>query len=207
MNNKKSLIFNLLIVVLEIIGLIVTLFYNNRISYEYYTEDSNILALFSSLLFVIFLLKGKIPKWVQLFKYMTTICLTVTFLVVIFILAPMYNFAYNYLLFHNSLLYQHLLCPILSIITFLFFDDIDVLGVRENFFGIFLTILYAVILIVLNIMELVVGPYPFLMVRNQSLFMSIVWFVLIIGLAYLIAFILRKLYVKIRNKDFSERKI
>ena len=201
MNRKKlSLILNLSIVLLESIGLVVALITTGKISYEYYTEDSNILTLFSSLLFIIYLLKGSVPKWVQLFKYMTTICLTVTFLVVIFILAPMYNFAYSYLLLHNSLLFQHLLCPIISIITFLFFDKIDVLKIKDSFIGISLTCLYAVILITLNILKLINGPYPFLMVYNQSIFMSLFWFITIIGLSYLIAFILRKLYIKL-NKN------
>ena len=200
--NKKSLIFNLIIVILEIIGFIVTLNINHKISYEYYTEDSNILALFSSLLFVIYLIsKKKIPRWLQLFKYMTTICLTVTFLVVILILAPMYQFNYGFLLFHNSLLYQHLLCPVLSIIVFIFFDDISILKIKDTFIGISLTILYAVVLIVLNFFELVSGPYPFLMVHNQSIFMSIFWLIIILGLTYLIAFLLRKIYILKHKKS------
>lgn len=195
---KISILLNSLIVILETIGLIVTIKVNHRISYEYYTEDSNILALISSLLFVIFS-KGKIPKWLQMFKYMTTICLTVTFLVVIFILAPMYNFNYSYLLLHNSLLYQHLLCPILIIITFIFFDEIDELNFKDNLIGISLTVIYAIVLIVLNILELVSGPYPFLMVKNQSVMMSIIWFVVILSLTYVIGLLLRKIYVKLKK--------
>ena len=202
MKNKKSLYLNLIIVILEIIGFIITIGVNKRIGYEYYTQDSNILALISSLLFVILLISKKdIPRWLQLFKYMTTICLTVTFLVVIFILAPMLEFNFGYLLFHNELLYQHLLCPVLSIITFLLFDNICILKRRDSFLGISLTTLYAIILVTLNYFELVSGPYPFLMVHKQSIFMSIFWFITILGLAYLIAFLLRKIYIKIHEKS------
>ena len=50
MSKKKlSIIFNSLIVLFEIIGIIVVIKTNNRLAIEYYTEDSNILALFSSL--------------------------------------------------------------------------------------------------------------------------------------------------------------
>lgn len=194
MKRNTSLILNILIVILEVIGLVVTVNINHKISYEYYTEDSNILAIFSSLLFVFYIIRKKdIPRWVQMFKYITTIGLTLTFLVVVFILAPMYNFNYVFLLFNNSLLYQHLLCPIISIITFIFFDDIDNIRVIDNVIGINLTIIYAVILIIFNILGLVSGPYPFLMVREQGVIISFFWLIIIIGLTYFIGFILRVL--------------
>lgn len=196
---KISLIINMFIIILEIIGFFVTLRINHKISYEFYTEDSNILALIVSCIYVFFLLKKHdIPRWVQLLKYMTTICLSLTFLVVILILAPMYNFNYGYLLFKGSLLYQHLLCPILSIISFIFFDNIKVLEKKDSIKGISITIIYAVILVILNIMDFVKGPYPFLMVKNQPIFISSIWFLIIISLTYLIAYLLRKLHVKFR---------
>lgn len=197
MKKKMSLVLNLLIVIFEIIGLMITFNLNHRIAIEYYTEDSNILALFSSLLFVIYLIRNKnIPRWLELFKYMTTICLTVTFLVVIFILAPMYNFNYYYMLFYNNLIFQHLLCPIISIITFIFFDNLSIIDKKDSLIGITLTLLYAFVLIILNVFKLIEGPYPFLMVYNQTIYMSIVWFILIIGLSYLISLFLKKLCLK-----------
>lgn len=197
MKKKMSLILNLLIVIFEIIGFVITLNLTHRIAIEYYTEDSNILALFSSLLFVIYLISNKkIPRWLELFKYMTTICLTVTFLVVIFILAPMYNFNYYYMLFYHNLLFQHLLCPIISIITFIFFDKMSILDKKDSMIGISLTLLYGFILIILNLFKLIEGPYPFLMIYKQPIYMSIIWFILIIGLSYFISVYLRKLYLK-----------
>ena len=198
MKNKKiSIILNTLIIILEIIGFIVTLRVNHKISYEYYTEDSNIIALITSLIFVIFIItKNKIPKWLSILKYASTICLFLTFIVVLFILAPMYDFNYRYLLLYNSMFYQHLLCPILSIITFIFFDNIGKLTIKDSFIGISLTFIYAIILIILNYFELIIGPYPFLKINEQSIIMSIFWFILIFGLTYFISFILRKLYLK-----------
>ena len=193
MNKKKiSILLNILIVFLEIIGFVITYVINKKISIEFYTEDSNILALITSSIFVIYMLnKKEIPRWLKLLKYATTICLSVTFIVVIFILAPMYNFNYPYLLFHNSLLYQHLLCPILSIITFIYFDNLGDFNIKDNFTSLSLTLLYAIILIILNILKLVIGPYPFLMVYEQSIIISIIWFIIIFTLAYLIGYMLR----------------
>ncbi len=199
MKNKISIYLNLLIVILEIIGFIISTSVHKRLAIEYYTEDSNLLALISSLLFVIFLLfKNKIPRWLQLFKYMTTICLTVTFLVVLFILGPMLEFNYEWLFLSEGLLFQHLLCPILSIIVFLYFDDID-LKKRDSIRGLYLTIIYATIIIILNILKIIKGPYPFLYIYEQPIYMSIIWAILIPGFAFIISVVLKKIYIKIRK--------
>ncbi len=200
MKKRMSIYLNLLIVIFEIIGFIISIGVNKRVAIEYYTEDSNLLALISSFLFVIFLLlKNKIPRWLQLFKYMTTICLTVTFLVVLFILGPMLNFNYEWLLLSNGLLFQHLLCPVLSIVVFLLFDDIESFKKRDSIRGVYLTIIYAIIIVILNILKVIKGPYPFLYVYEQPIYMSIIWAITIPGFAFLIAILLRNLYIKIRK--------
>ena len=203
MKKKISLILNLLIIIFELIGFIKTYTFNNRIPIEFYTEDSNLLALFTSIIYIIYLLKdNNIPKWLSEIKYISTICLTVTFVVVLFILTPIYNFNFIGMFFENSLLYHHLLCPILSIITFIYFDKLRIFSLKDNFIGISFTIIYGILLIILNILDIIVGPYPFLMVKNQSILMSILWFIIILGLTYFISSLLRKLYTK-----NSERKI
>ena len=199
---KMSLIINTLIVVLEIIGFIISYVHYNRLAFEFYTEDSNMLALIVSLLFVIFLFKKKdMPYWLRLLKYSSIICLTVTFLVVIFILAPMYKFNYAYLLLSKELLFHHFLCPILAIVSFIFFDDVGDLSLRDSLRGLSFTFLYAFILIILNIVEVIEGPYPFLKVREQSFLMSIVWFFVISGFSCFISLFLRKLYIRFSKKD------
>jgi hypothetical protein len=195
MDKKKiSIILNFLIVVFEIIGFIVVVRTTSKVSIEYYTEDGNILALISSSLFLVFMLMKKdIPKVLKMFKYISTIGLAVTFFVVIFVLAPMYNFDYGYLLLKDGLLYQHLICPVLGIISFVLVDDIGKISVRDNIMGLSFTILYGFVLVILNITGIVVGPYPFLKVKEQSIIMSCLWFIVIDGLAFLIAFLLRML--------------
>ncbi|MBP3765861.1 MAG: hypothetical protein J6G98_01595 [Bacilli bacterium] len=202
MNKKKaSLLFNVLIVLFEIIGIIETLKINNKISFEYYTEDSNILALISSTLFVIYLIRNKkIPRWLQIFKYATTICLSITFIVVLFVLGPMYNFNYSFLLFDRALFFQHLVCPILCFITFILFDYIKPLDIVDNFIGLIFTLIYSLILIILNLLEVVTGPYPFLMVKEQSISMSIAWSISLFVLSYMIALSLRVLIKKHYDK-------
>lgn len=52
------------------------------------------------------------------------------------------------------------------------------------------TACYAVIMIVLNILHMVDGPYPYLRVYNQPVYMSVLWCFIILGGAYAIARIL-----------------
>ena len=192
--NKKNvaLVINLLIVIFEIVGFVITIKENGRLGIEYYTEDSNILCLIISFIYIFnIIFNKKISKYLKMFKYISTVCLTVTFLVVILILAPMYNFNDGFLLFHNEFLYHHLLCPLLCIISFIFFDGVSNYSIKDSIVASIATLLYGVVLIVLNIVRVVDGPYPFLRIYSQPLYMSIVWIVVILCISYFIALILR----------------
>lgn len=193
--NKKNIIIglNILLIVLEVIGLSITL--KNMGFLEtimFYTELSNFLGLIASLVFVLFLFKGEIPKWVRLLKFISVLSLTVTFLVVIFVLGPMYDFNYKSLLFSGSMLYTHLLCPILAFILFVFLEG-GKFSKKECLIANALTIGYSFVMIPLNLFKVVDGPYPFLRVRDQSIFMSIVWIILIMGGSYLLSLGIRRL--------------
>lgn len=201
MKRKISLLLNILIIIFELIGFIITIKNNGRIGIEYYTEDSNILMLITSLIFVLYLLLNKkIPYYIKLLKYTSTICLTVTFLVVVLILAPMYSFNYNYLLFSNELLYHHLLCPILSVITFIYFDNFDKYNIKDNILATSATLIYGIILIILNLIKIVDGPYPFLKIYKQPLFLTFIWVILILSISYIVAYILRKKVLRYKHE-------
>lgn len=202
MKKKISLILNILLLVLEVIGFIVLFKSGYSLQYEFYTEDSNILGLFSSLLLVICMLsKEKTPRWVHILKYMATIGLSLTLFVVVFVLIPMADFNYQFYLFEGTMLYQHFLCPLLAIITFIFFDDLGKFNKDDVLYGLTFTIIYAVVLITLNIIGVVEGPYPFLMVRNQTILVSVIWALCLLGFAYLLAYTLGKLYKDARKRN------
>lgn len=194
-NKKKISIFlNLTIVIMEIIAFIVTIQERHKITFEFYTEESNILALVTSLLFLIYLLKNnKVPKWLGYLKYMSTIALVLTILVVIFILCPDNDFNFGFMLFYKSLLVHHFLAPIISFITFVFFDEIKVNTIKENFIGVLFTLLYGIVIIPLNIIRVIEGPYPFLLVYEQPVWKSIIWVIFLLGFAYIIGLVIRKL--------------
>ncbi len=198
-NTLLSMTINAVIVILEAVAIVLSYREMKTGMFVYYTVLSNIFLAVSSLLVCIFsvpVLQGKkdtLPAFVSRVKYMATCVVTVTFLVVLFILAPTTageNPIWKnllYLLLHGSMLYMHFICPVLAILSYTAFEKPLPYNRRLPLFAIIFTLLYAAVLIPLNIAEKVRGPYPFLMVREQSILASFFWAVAIPGFAYLIA--------------------
>ncbi len=180
-----SIALSIIIIILEIIALIVC--YNSfGINLAYYTIDSNIFLLISTILYLLTI--NNVPKIVQLLKYSSTLSVFITFLVVVFVLYPMYNFNFQFLFLDGPNLYMHVLCPVLALISFIFFDSNEIENsLKNNLRSLYFTIIYAIILISLNILNVVSGPYPFLKVNQQSQLMSVFWIVLILGGALILS--------------------
>ncbi len=192
MKKKIGIFLNIAIIALEAIGLTLSLVNTGRIGIEWYTEESNILALVAAVLYLVFITsKKKMPEFVRWIKYTAALGLLVTFLVTAFVLAPMYDFNYGYLFFYGSLLYHHLLCPILAVIAFVGFDEVGKLSKEDTKRSMIWTIVYAFLMIVLNIVGVIEGPYPFLMVLKQPIYMSLIWLFVIIGSALGLSTLLR----------------
>ena len=190
-----SIALSIIIIILEIIALIVC--YNSfGINLAYYTIDSNIFLLISTILYLITI--NNVPKIVQLLKYSSTLSVFITFLVVVFVLYPMYDFNFQFMFLDGPNLYMHVLCPVLAIISFIFFDSNEIENsLKNNLRSLYFTIIYAIILISLNILNVVSGPYPFLKVNQQSPLMSVFWIVLILGGALILSKVL--LFLKDMN--------
>ena len=216
--DKKDIValaINIILVVIGLIGLIETIIGFGNPALEYYTQLSNYFALISATIYTVYLyknIKGKtkeknnnkeiknttIPKWVSILKYSSTLSLLVTFLVVVFILTPMFGLkSFSWMLFQGTNFYFHTICPILTFISFIFFEKHNIKGLRDNIRAMYFTMIYATLFIILNILRVVKGPYPFLMVYYQPIYMSIIWFILIVGGA----FGLSMLIMWIKNKQ------
>lgn len=92
------------------------------------------------------------------------------------------------------MLYHHTLCPILAILSFVFVEKYENLNTIH---GLYFTIIYAIIMISLNVLKVVEGPYPFLLVYKQPIIHSIIWTVIIFAITYAIALILKKVNGKV----------
>lgn len=196
MNSKNiNLIINSTIVILEIIGFILVFNELGITSLEYYTEDSNLLLLISSIIFIIYNSKNnKLPSWFKSFRYIAIVSTTLTLIIVLTVLSRTTDFGLYHLLFNGSMLYHHTLCPILAILSFVFVEKYENLNTIH---GLYFTIIYAIIMISLNVLKVVEGPYPFLLVYKQPIIHSIIWTVIIFAITYLIALILKKVNGKV----------
>ena len=190
---KIALIINIIIIIAEIIGLSNHIIVDHTLAIQYYTIDSNLLVLVSSILFIIFYKKN--INLVKDIRFLATGLLTVTFLVVIFILCPMQNFNYKLLMFTDYYFVFHTLVPILSIISYICYEDKS----NKNYLCLIYTIIYGIVLVSLNILNIIEGPYPFLMIKNQKVIVTIIWSILLIGGSHIISLTLNRLNTKIKG--------
>ena len=110
---------------------------------------------------------------------------TVTFLVVVLVLSWMYGDLW-YILTAGSMLYTHTLCPLIALGTFIGFVPKEfkkVDAIKATSF----TVIYGLIAIILNVMRVMKGPYPFLYVYEQPVWVTVFWIVTIISGAYVLS--------------------
>lgn len=193
-----ALFINIAIMIMEIIALIITLNRIGTYTFVYYTTDSNVFSLIVSGIFAIFAAKAlkentfdAIPPWVRILKLMSVTCLAVTFIVVIAVLAPIDEGGYIRMLFDGDLLYYHLLCPVLAIFSYIFLELHLNLKLRCSLLAAVPTLIYATATILLNLFYIIYGPYPFLHIYEQSILISCVWFIVIIGGAFVVSVLIR----------------
>ena len=192
MNKKKiSVCLNVLLIVLEIIGLFLSIKSLGTNVFIYYTQLSNLFLLVTAILYLFNnYIKSRI---IDIMKFGSTLSVLITFLVVIFVLGPTTNLGYKWLLFEGANLLYHVTCPILAVITFLFFDNIKINGLKDVLGAFVFTFIYSIVFILLNLFGVLEGPYPFLMVRSNPIYESIFWFIVIDGGAILLGMGLEKL--------------
>ena len=93
--------------------------------FKFFTTDSNVLVAISSFVIVLFIAKGvksevHFPKWVLVFKFIGTVCVSLTLLTVLFFLGP--TLGYDKMFSGNNL-HLHLICPLLALVSFIFFES------------------------------------------------------------------------------------
>lgn len=170
-------IANILIVIMEIIAFRISF---KRIRWEmfiYYTELSNLITLISSIAYL--LSGGNAPA----LRYLSAVELTMTFLITLCVLIPMGEDFKTLMLSENGL-YHHTLVPVLSFISYVFWEKHSTLW----FLPVILTVIYGLTMMFLNVIGKIDGPYPFLRVRHQSRTASVVWFFALIGIISILSF-------------------
>ena len=200
-----AIIINLSIVIMEIIAFAICYQKDGLSCFQYYTQDSNLFLMVTSFIFLIYEtinLKNKeeIPHWVSILKYSATTCVTTTFLVVVTVLAPIMG-GYKAMMLDGTMLYHHLICPILAFVSFIFLENHKIGGSKDALIAMIFTVVYGIIAVALNIFKIMNGPYPFLRVYEQSLLMSIMWVILMNGSAYLLNLFMAYLTKLVNKKN------
>ena len=165
----------------------------------FYTELSNLFAMGVCFVTALCQLRalltgGEMPAWVRTLKYTVTCCLMLTFLTVVFVLAPMYGPDGHYvMLLTSSMLYNHFLNPVTALRSFVLLERAPALPRRAVGRAMIPTLVYGGIMLAANVAKVYKGPYPFLYVYEQPLWTSCMWVVVILGGALLIAWAVWKL--------------
>jgi len=196
--DKITLFFGGAIIIGELIGLILCIQSIGLELFRYYTQDSNLLLLIATVVWEVCVARRlrdgvAIPRWVRGLKYMATCTVTVTFVVVLAVLAPMQVDSLPNLLFSGSMLWCHTICPILAIVSTLLFDTTPDLDMVDTAIALIPTVVYGITSVLLNVLKIWHGPYPFLYVYEQPVWVSLLWVALLIGGAWFLGFLLYRL--------------
>ena len=117
-----------------------------------FTVNSNILAALSSFAVIPYAIDGirkkeyVLPDWVVVFMMTGTTAVALTFLVSLFILAPVKGFV---LIFTGSRFFLHGVCPILNILAFCMFITSHKVSVKQTFFSLIPVAIYAILYFVM----------------------------------------------------------
>jgi hypothetical protein len=168
-----SFAINIAVIILEIIGLRISISERKWKIFAYYTQISNIITLVSSVFFVV----SQSSDVTITLRYLSSCMLTMTFLITLFVLVPMGG-GFRKLMLSGNGLYHHTLCPMLSVTSYIIWEQHSSLWILPTV----LTFIYGIVMLIMNGKGLFDGPYPFFRVRNQSKLATVIWILVLIGI-------------------------
>ena len=177
-HTKKALIGNILLFLMELAGFIVMLAIYGDVKLKYYTNWSNILGIIAATLFIInYFINEKNKTFNDVVKYVkltSTICLTVTFFIVLCVFIPMDHFNFYKWAIRENFFSFHFFAPIIAFICFIFLEKYDFTYIKDTIIGMIFTILYSITISILILAKKVEPPYPFLDYYAHSVIVNIV---------------------------------
>jgi len=173
-----SIAANILVILLEAIGFSISISDRRWTILAYYTQISNIITLLSS----ICLLALGPGDFTCGFRYLSTCMLTMTFLITLCVLVPMGG-GFRKLMLSGNGLYHHTLCPVISVASYIFWEDHNSVIAAP----VLITFVYGITMICLNYLRKFDGPYPFFRVHNQSREATLMWIAVLVTIITLIS--------------------
>lgn len=184
-NNKLALGSNILLIVLAGLGLYFSIVDKN--AFLYYSDNAGMFALSSSIIYVIIVLAKKEPNFLCLaLRYVSTACLVLT-LVGTFYVATTTGENYLDSFIKGSHLFNNLLCPIVSFVSFTLFEGDRRLNKKKTiWYALIPTMIYGIIMLVCNVSNTFTGPYSFMMINDNPVYVTVIVFIVTIILNYVI---------------------
>lgn len=184
-NNKLALGSNILLIVLAGLGLYFSIVDKN--AFLYYSDNAGMFALSSSIIYVIVVLTKKEPNFLSLaLRYVSTTCLVLTLFGTFYVATTTGE---NYLdsFIKGSHLFNNLLCPIVSFVSFTMFEGDRRLNKKKTiWYALIPTVIYGIIMLVCNVSNTFTGPYSFMMINDNPVYVTVVVFIVTIILNYVI---------------------
>ena len=201
MKNKEK-VLSVLFILLEVAAIITTIISVGKIQIEFYTEDSNIFALIVTIIYSYYLFSNKkVPKIVNILRLSSLAMLMITFLTVSLVLVPIYRMDLSFAYWGPNFFY-HLVCPILFFINYTFVSKKEEFSTKDLFISTTPTIIYGIILMTINVIVKGYGPYPFLYVYEQPVYLSVLWILIFFMTNLVITICLSKLSKKVIQMNY-----
>ena len=188
-----ALILNWAALICGLVGIGFRLARNVNEFFLYYTQLSNVAAVISSVIYILFSGREseRTKKFVRCARYLGVCGLVMTFSVVMFIFLPVggEDAAKRLLNSLNGVLH-HAVCPAISTVSYLFLED----GVKSRkavLLPFTATAIYAFTIYALNFLRLAKAPYPFFEVYEHEPVELVIWFIALMALVTGIAFAVR----------------
>ena len=175
-------------------------------AFKYFTTLSNLLEAIASLLWFIVALacrNKQIPRFFEVLKYIATVQVFITFMVVVAFLAPIYGYVATC---SGMNFYMHIVIPLASILEQIFLCDTRI-SMKVNLIAVIPPLVYGIVYII-NILINGRGVYPdtndwygFL---NWGPAIGAVIFICILVLAFLLGLALRGLWKAVNHKALRQ---
>lgn len=176
---------------------------------KFFTVQSNILAGISALLYVVVLIRNQnsqkqIPLFINILRYIATIDLILTFLVVALFLGFIVEDGY-FSLYVNANFFFHFAIPVINFISFIFFEENHECKFKYTFLGITHVIIYAIFYMSVVLSHFENGAvdikYDWYAFAQLGLPVAFVCFVVVLVISYLSAFLLYKVINKFQSRE------
>ena len=168
MNKEKvikliSLFVNLFIIIVTTYVIIRAIFFGYHFGdivvppyefsyFQYFTNLSNIYAAIVAIVLLIYTIihfkdNDPLPRWLSLVALGASTGVALTFLTVVFFLAPTYaiNNGSYFIMFSDDMIFTHFLTPVASSLAFIFLFKHTRISIKDALFGIIPMALYAIV--------------------------------------------------------------